>query len=120
MVQMLSPAFSSPLVPSSYMGIVLGVLAPSRLLIAASCTCESRCTQPTKNMCLLGASLAHLNRSMLPQFPFSVPALKSTVKTSRIMLGSGQPAGLGEAFATLASCASHLTLSVSWMPLPVE
>src|SRR5947209_8695973 len=118
-VQMLSPATSSPLVPSSYIGMVLGVLAPRRLLIAGSWTSDWVWTHPTKNIDLPGLSLAHLNRSMLPQLPFSVPSLKSTLKTRRILVGSGQPAGLGDAFATWPSSVSNLTLSTSWMPEPV-
>src|SRR4030095_14403539 len=82
-VQMLSPAVSSPFDPSSYMAIWLGVLAPSWLFTAGSWRAESLCTQPTKNIDLPGLSVAHLNRSEVPQLPFLAPGLKLTVKTTR-------------------------------------
>src|SRR5215468_5703116 len=94
MVQMLSPAVSSPLVPSSYIAIWFGVLAPSALFTDGSWSTDCLCTQPTKNIDLPGLSVAHLNRSTVAQTPFLALGLKLTVKTTRRLFGSGQPAGL--------------------------
>src|SRR4051794_8216686 len=92
-VHTLSPATSSPFEPSSYIWIWLGVLAPRTAFTAGSCSGESLWTQPTKNMDLPGLSVAHLKRSALAQLPFLALVLKSTVKTTRRLFGSGQPDG---------------------------